>query len=92
LKIQSQNQPARQRGLTALEGALALIALLLVVQMWLLTATLELYLAGHGEVVLAAAIISGVLFLICAGLYLFVCRVDAAAREQSERTLAPPPQ
>ena len=51
--------------------------------MWLLTATLESYLAGHHEVVLPAAIISGVLFLICAALYLFVRRVDADAREAS---------
>ena len=75
-----QDQPTQKRGLTAIDGALALIALLLIVQMWLLTATLESYLAGHREVVLPAAIISGALFLVCAGLYLFVRRIDAEAR------------
>lgn len=78
-----QNQPTRKRGLTAIDGALALIAILLIVQMWLLTATLESFLAGHHEVVLPAAIVSGVLFLICAVLYIFVRRVDAEARESS---------
>ena len=68
--------------LTAIDGALALIALLLVVQMWLLTATLESYLAGHHEVALPGAIISGVLFLICTALYLFVRRIDAEARDR----------
>lgn len=84
--MDQQTQPPQKRGLTAIDGALALIALLLVVQMWLLTATLESYLAGHHEVVLPAAIISGLLFLVCVGLYLFVRRVDAEARTRREDT------
>jgi predicted Co/Zn/Cd cation transporter (cation efflux family) len=83
--MDQQNQPTRKRGLTALDGALALIALLLIVQMWLLTATLESYLAGHREVVLPAAIISGTLFLVCAALYLFVRRIDAEARDEQRK-------
>jgi hypothetical protein len=79
--MEQQSPPARKRGSTAIDGALALIMMLLIVQMWLLTATLESYLAGHHEVVLPAAIISGVFFLVCAGLYLFVRRVDAEARD-----------
>lgn len=78
-----QNPPTRTRGLTAIDGALALIALLLVVQMWLLTTTLELSLSGDTKVVLPAAIVSGVIFLICAGLYLFVSKIDAQARENN---------
>lgn len=80
--------PGRKQGLTAIDGALALIALLLIVQMWLLTATLESYLAGHHEVALPAAIISGVIFLICGGLYLFVARIDSEARQTREETSA----
>lgn len=76
-----QKPPTRKQGLTAINGALALVALLLIVQMWLLTATLENYLAGDRAAALPGAIISGVLFLICAGLYLFVKRTDAHARE-----------
>ncbi len=72
--------PPQGRGLTAIDGAMALIVILLIVQIWLLSATLESYLAGHGEVVLPAAIISALLFLICLGLYLFVDRVDAEVR------------
>src|SRR5262245_11218957 len=75
-------EPIRKQGLTAIDGALALIVILLIVQMWLLTATLESYLAGHHDVVLPAVIISGVLFLICAGLYLFVRHVDVGLREK----------
>jgi hypothetical protein len=71
--------------LTAINGALALIAILLIVQMWLLTATLEEFLADHRETALPAAIISGVLLLACVALYLFVNRVDDEVRHY-ERT------
>ena len=84
--MDERTPPARRHGLTAIDGALALIALLLVVQMWLLTATLESYLAGHHDVVLPAAIISGVLFLIRAVLYLFVRRIDAEAHNARQET------
>ena len=66
-----------QRRLTALDGAIALIAVLLIVQMWLLTATLEAYLAGYSESILPATIISGLIFLACAGFFLLIRRVDA---------------
>ena len=76
-------QPAplgQRKGLTAIDGAMALIVILLVVQIWLVIATLETYLAGHYETVLAGAIISGIIFLACFGLYLFIERMDAAVR------------
>ena len=39
----------RQRALTAINGAGALSIVLLMVQIWLLTSTLENFLAGHRE-------------------------------------------
>lgn len=71
---------APTRGLTAIDGAMALIAVLLIVQMWLLTAALESHLAGHHETALPAAIVSAVLFAACLGLYLFVEAIDAEVR------------
>ena len=44
------NNPPQNRGLTAIDGAMVLIVLLLIVQIWLLSATLESYLAGHDAV------------------------------------------
>ena len=67
----------RLRGLTAIDGALSLIAILLIVQIWLLSATLESYLAGHPDAALPGAVISGILFLAAMGLYVFVDRVDS---------------
>jgi hypothetical protein len=68
------------RGLTAIDGAMALIVLLLIVQIWLLSATLETYLAGHREAALPGAILSGILFAACLSLYLLVVRIDSEVR------------
>ena len=74
--------PPARRSLTAIDGALALIAILLIVQMWLLTATLESFLAGHHEGVLPAMIVSGLLFAACIALYLFIEGVDRGVRRK----------
>ena len=68
------NEP---RGLTAIDGAMALIVVLLIVQIWLLSATLETYLAGHRDAAVPGAVISGLIFLACVGLYAFVDRIDS---------------
>jgi hypothetical protein len=72
--------PRQTRGLTAIDGAMVLIVVLLIVQIWLLSATLESYLAGHREAAVPGAIISAILFLACLGLYLFVERIDSEVR------------
>jgi Family of unknown function (DUF6755) len=54
---------------------------LLMVQIWLLTATLESFRAGHRGTALPAALISGVLFFACLGIYLLVDRLDREARK-----------
>ena len=74
-------QPPQNRGLTAIDGAMVLIIMLLIVQIWLLSATLESYLAGHRDAALPGAIISGILFAACLGLYRFVDRIDSEVRK-----------
>jgi predicted Co/Zn/Cd cation transporter (cation efflux family) len=76
----SNDLPPQNRGLTAIAGAMSLIAVLLIVQVWLLSAALESLLAGNHHSALPAAIFSGVMFLICLGLYTFVDRVDSEVR------------
>ena len=77
--------PPQTRGLTAISGAMSLIAVLLVVQVWLLSAALESYLAGNLPAALPAAIFSGVMFMICLGLYFFINRVDSEAHKTDPR-------
>ncbi|MBZ5508756.1 MAG: hypothetical protein LAO78_25120 [Acidobacteriia bacterium] len=76
-----QTSPSAKRSVTAIDGAMALIVILLIVQIWLVSATLETYLAGHYETVLPGAVLSGTIFLVCFGLYLFIERLDAEFRK-----------
>jgi hypothetical protein len=71
----------QRRGLVAIDGAMALIVILLIIQIWLLSATLETFLAGHTGAVLPAAIFSGLVFFGCLALDLFVTRVDEGSRK-----------
>ena len=75
----------RDKRIPALNGALGMIVLLVVAQMWLLTATLEAYLAGHRDPAIPGAVVSGVLFAACGALALFIGRVDRKAREDRGR-------
>ena len=63
----------QKKGLVAIDGATALIVLLVIVQIWLLSAALESFLAGHSETALPAAIVSGLFFLGMCGAHP-VCR------------------
>jgi hypothetical protein len=76
--------PPKTRGLTAIAGAMSLIAVLLIVQIWLLSAALEAFLAGKHLSALPAAIFSGAMFLVSFGLYLFVDRVDSDVRHRDD--------
>jgi hypothetical protein len=76
----SNDRPPQNRGLTAIAGAMGLITVLLIVQIWLLSAALESFLGGNRHTALPAAIFSGVMFLICLGLYAYVDRVDSEVR------------
>jgi hypothetical protein len=79
--VAEAREPGEKKGLTAIDGAMALIVVLLLVQIWLLTTTLETFLAGYKETTLPAAIVSGLLFAACVGLYLFIDRIDLERRK-----------
>ncbi|HEV2104057.1 MAG TPA: DUF6755 family protein [Candidatus Acidoferrum sp.] len=76
-----RNLSKQKKGLVAIDGVMALIVLLVVVQIWLLSAALESFLAGHAETSLPAAIFSGLLFLSCVGLTLFASGIDRDSRQ-----------
>ena len=77
MRTSNELLPPQNRGLTAISGAMSLISILLIVQIWLLSATLESFLRGNRHTALPAAIFSGVMFLISLGLYAFVDRLDS---------------
>lgn len=73
----------RRHGLTAIDGAIALMVILLIVQMWLLMATVNSFLAGMRAAALPAAIASAILSLACLGLVVFIEGVDRSSRERT---------
>jgi hypothetical protein len=70
------NPLERRRRRAAIDAAMACVVVLLIVQMWLLTATLESFLAGHRGVAGIAFAVSAFLFLLCGAFYLLVVRID----------------
>ncbi|MDZ4685405.1 MAG: DUF6755 family protein, partial [Planctomycetaceae bacterium] len=80
-----ESRPSK-KGLTALDAALTMIVILLVVQMWLLTATLESYLAGHIDVVMPGLGVSALLMVACLALYTFVRRIDREVKRSRLRS------
>ena len=81
--MRDPSKPNQGRGLTAIDGAMALIIVLLMVQIWLLWATLGAYLAGHRDAALPGAIVSAILFVVCLSLYLMIEKVDRDVRGDS---------
>ncbi len=76
--------PQRNRGITAVDGAMALIVILLITQVWLLSATLNSFLAGHPEVAVPSAVASGLMFAACGLLYRFVVRLERRSRSDRD--------
>ncbi len=76
--------PARRKRRAAVDAAMLFVVVLLAVQMWLLTATLESYLAGHAGVALPAVLLSGFFCLACVAVYRFVIRLDRAPAPTEE--------
>lgn len=75
-------QNSRHQYLVAIDGALALTVVLLIVQMWLLTASLEAHLSGDRDSAIPGVLFSGVLFTGNLGLYLYVRRLERDARKK----------
>ncbi len=65
-----------RRRRVAIEAVMGCVIVILIVQMWLLTATLESYLAGHHDPAGPAFLASMILTAACGGLYLMVVRLD----------------
>ena len=85
------NNVTRRRRRVAIDAVMALVIVVLMVQMWMLTATLESYLAGHHGVALPALLSSVALLGFCGFLYRLVIRVDRAAGPADPPVSSDPP-
>ena len=75
----------RQQGSTLFAAVLVLIAMLVVIQLWLVAAAVDALLSRQVVVLVPTAIASGVLFALSAGLLWYVVSFDARLRHWSRR-------
>lgn len=66
----------REQKMTIVHGVLCIVLLLVVLQLWLLTATMNAYLGGDDAVIWPAALGSGVVLALNAGLLGHVTRME----------------
>ena len=67
---------SRSQRTPIVQGMLAFVLILVVLQLWLLTATMNAYLGGQGSIVWPAAFASFFCFLLNAGLLRYMRRLD----------------
>ena len=75
----------RQQGSTLFSAVLGLIAILVVIQLWLVAAALDALLARQIVVLVPTAIASLALFLLSGGLLWYVVSFDARLRQWGPR-------
>jgi hypothetical protein len=75
----------RQQGSTLFSAVLVLIALLVVIQLWLVAAAIDALSAGQFVVLVPTAIASGMLFALSGGLLWYVVSFDARLRQWGPR-------
>ncbi len=71
-----QRQFSRQQKTTIVFGILSIVLMMVVLQLWLLTATMNAFLAGQEGVILPAAIASIICFALNAGLLTYVYKME----------------
>ncbi len=66
----------RAQRMTIVNGILLFVILMVVLQLWLFTATMNAYLGGNTAIVLPAALASGLCLALNAGLLWYLYRLD----------------
>jgi len=66
----------RAQRMPIVQGILAFVVILVVLQLWLLTATMNAYLGGDDAVVWPAAMASALCFALNAGLLVYLRRLE----------------
>ena len=75
----------REQRTTIVYGILGFVVVLVVLQLWLLTATMNAFLGGDRAVILPAALVSTACLALAAGLLRYLRRVEEAASRAGGR-------
>lgn len=68
---------SREQKTTIIYGILSIVLTIVILQLWLLTATMNAFLAGEESVIVPAAIASAVCFLLNVGLLRYIYLMEA---------------
>ena len=66
----------REQKTTIVFGILSIVLIIVILQLWLLTATMNAFLAGQERVIIPAAMASAVCFLLNAGLLFYIYKME----------------
>jgi hypothetical protein len=67
----------RDERTTIINGVLCVVLILVVLQLWLFTATMNAYLGGDAEIILPAALASLACFLLNVGLVRYIYKMES---------------
>jgi len=67
---------SRHQKLTIIDGILAIVGMMVILQLWLLSATMNAYLGGEESVIVPAAIGSTVCLMLNAGLLWYLYQME----------------
>lgn len=67
---------SRQQKTTIVFGILSIVLMIVVLQLWLLTATMNAYLAGQERVIIPAAVASIICLALNAGLLMYIYKME----------------
>lgn len=67
---------SREQKMTILYGILCIVLIIVILQLWLLTATMNAFLGGEQTVIIPAAVASIVCLALNAGLLLYLYRLE----------------
>ena len=67
---------SRKQKTTIVFGILSIVVMMVILQLWLLTATMNAFLAGQERVIVPAAIASIICFILNAGLLSYIYRME----------------
>jgi len=67
---------SRQQKMTIVFGILSIVIMIVVLQLWLLTATMNAFLAGQERVIIPAAIASILCFVLNGGLLSYIYKME----------------
>lgn len=74
--MKTQRSLSRQQKTTIVAGILSIVMVIVILQLWLLTATMNAFLGGEQAVIIPAAIASLICLLMNLGLLFYIYRME----------------